>query len=171
MGYTTTFEGSFVLDRPLSAEHAAELRERHRKDDWAEGHPRLGYCQWIPTDDGKGIAWDQGEKFYRWAAWLQFLIDEYLTPWGYRLTGSVEWDGEEALDVGVLSVREGKVVKDEKPLKPLSDMTPNVRARLADAIRNNLYDVRGMRREEAREACRAILATLGEDVRGRGFDE
>ncbi len=49
------------------------------------------YCQWRPSDDGMGIEWDGVEKFYNYVEWLEYLIAHFLRPWGYTLSGSVEW--------------------------------------------------------------------------------
>lgn len=94
MGYTTQFKGHFELDRELSAEQAEELRsfaeERHVGAEG--GYPSL-YCQWLPTNDSRGIRWDGGESFYG-----------FLEPWGYELSGQVKWRGEDFDDIGVIIV-------------------------------------------------------------------
>ena len=165
MGYTTEFEGTFSLDRPLAEEHAAYLRAfnntRHMLRDpavcekmedpvrLAAGLPvgkggmyfvgGLGFCgqdpdastldhngsgampglwcQWVPTEDGTGIEWDEGEKFYDYTEWLQFIVDHFLRPWGYVLNGEVTWTGERRDDVGkliaknnVVTAVEGRIV-------------------------------------------------------------
>lgn len=68
-----------------------------------EGVPGL-WCQWVPTEDGTGIEWDQGEKFYEYEAWLTYLIKTFLDPWGYELNGTVQYRGEDPEDFGVLVV-------------------------------------------------------------------
>lgn len=62
------------------------------------------WCQWIPSDDGKGIEWDGGEKFYSYSEWLFYLINKVLAPNGYTLNGTVIWQGEETGDVGKIHV-------------------------------------------------------------------
>jgi hypothetical protein len=81
-----------------------------------KGQPGL-WCQWVPTKDGKGIGWDGGEKFYNYIEWLVYLIEHFLQPWGYVLSGQVIWQGEDRSDVGkikvvdnVVSSHEGRVV-------------------------------------------------------------
>jgi hypothetical protein len=44
-----------------------------------------------------------------WEPWLCYLIDHFLRPWGYVVSGRVEWRGEEWPDVGVLRVRDNEV--------------------------------------------------------------
>ena len=69
-------------------------------------HPGLNcpglWCQWVPTKDGTGIAWNGAEKFYQYEGWLAFLCKYFLTPWGYELSGIVEWRGESQGDDGEL---------------------------------------------------------------------
>lgn len=158
MGYTTDFEGRFVLNRPLEQKHADYIRKfsdtrRMKRDarktcrrpdpirkavglptgkegayfvgagDYAgqertpdirsyndppTGQPGL-WCQWVPTEDLKGIEWDGGEKFYHYKEWLEYIIKHFLKPWGYVLNGRVRWQGEQISDVGVLVVEENKV--------------------------------------------------------------
>lgn len=160
MGYTTDFNGSFNLDKPLTKEHKAYLeafastRRMKRKQsltakrsdplreaaglpvgkegayfvgegghcgqgagfgehngipDLAEynyppaGQPSL-WCQWVPNADGTAIVWDEGEKFYEYVAWIEYLIENFLKPWGYVLNGEVEWYGEERDDRGMIVV-------------------------------------------------------------------
>ncbi len=62
------------------------------------------WCQWVPSDDGKTLAWDEGEKFYEYAEWLQYLLDHFLIPWGYELNGDVVWNGEDPDDRGILKI-------------------------------------------------------------------
>lgn len=108
MGYTTTFEGTFTVDPPLNETEVdylarfAETRRMHRGKgpyyvdgggvcgqdrepdiiDYNQpppGQPGL-WCQWVPTDDGTGIEWDGGEKFYSADLWLIYLINVFLKP-------------------------------------------------------------------------------------------
>jgi hypothetical protein len=43
------------------------------------GQPGL-WCQWVPTDDGSEIQWDEGEKFYCSAEWMKYIIENLLAP-------------------------------------------------------------------------------------------
>jgi len=158
MGYTTDFEGSFQLDRPLSSDQSRYLtafaKTRRMKRDAKKtatradpkrmvvrlpvgpqgayfvgeggmygqtygddvvggntppkGQPGL-WCQWIPTDDRHGIVWDCGEKFYEYTAWLAYIIEHFLEPWGFRLDGEVTWQGESPDDIGKLTVKNNMV--------------------------------------------------------------
>lgn len=72
------------------------------------GQPGL-WCQWIPTIDRKGIQWDGVEKFYEYESWLAYIIEHFLEPWGYKLNGEVEWQGEEHSDMGLIVVKNNMV--------------------------------------------------------------
>jgi len=75
------------------------------------------WCHWTPNADGTEIEWDGGEKFYAYVEWIEYLIEKILAPRGYKLTGQVEWKGEDSDDLGliviknnVVKIKQGKVV-------------------------------------------------------------
>lgn len=68
-----------------------------------EGQPGL-WCQWVPSEDGTEIVWNGAEKFYYYVEWIDFLVEKFLKPWGYKVNGRVEWSGEEQGDIGVIEV-------------------------------------------------------------------
>ena len=72
------------------------------------GQPGL-WCQWVPDESGEHLEWDGGEKFYDYAEWLRYLITHFLSPWGYSLSGSVIWRGEEMRDIGTIRVKSNEV--------------------------------------------------------------
>jgi hypothetical protein len=72
------------------------------------GQPSL-WCGWRPNEDGTAIVWDRGEKFYYYIEWLEYLIEHFLKPWGYRLNGTMNWVGQDAKDRGVITVRDNAV--------------------------------------------------------------
>lgn len=72
------------------------------------GQPGL-WCQWEPTKNGKGIEWNGAEKFSMYVEWLQYLITNFLAPWGYKLNGEVKWRGEERSDTGTITVVENTI--------------------------------------------------------------
>ena len=67
------------------------------------------WCQWVPSDDGLSIAWDGGEKFYEYVAWIEYIIAKVLKPKGYKLTGVVKWYGEDISDIGAIEITDNKV--------------------------------------------------------------
>lgn len=72
------------------------------------GQPGL-WCKWQPTEDGAGIEWNGVEKFYSYVEWLAYLIEHFLRPWGYVLSGSVKWFGEDDRDRGTITVTDNVI--------------------------------------------------------------
>ena len=158
MGYTTYFDGEFVLDNPLSKEHFeymkafSQTRRMKRSSQKAlkipdplreavdlpiglEGGYFVGntnnfgqesddsvtnsnispkeqpglWCQWTPSEGGSAIVHDEGEKFYFYIEWIEYLIKHFIEPWGYKLNGEVYWRGEEDDDMGKIFIDENEV--------------------------------------------------------------
>lgn len=72
-----------------------------------ESQPGL-YCQWVINDSGE-LEWDGGEKFYAYVEWLEYLITNFFGPWGYKLNGSIHYQGEEHNDRGTIVVEDNRV--------------------------------------------------------------
>ena len=85
-----------------------------------QGQPGL-WCQWIPTNTLDGLEWDEGEKFYHYVEWLEYLIEHFLTPWGLSISGEVSFQGEDPTDCGVIKVVHNKVTV--HPTKAVGDET------------------------------------------------
>lgn len=66
------------------------------------GQPGL-WLQWEPDETGEHLRWNGAEKFYHYAEWLQYLIANFLKPWGYSLRGRVRWTGEDSRDTGTIT--------------------------------------------------------------------
>lgn len=146
MGYSTTFCGQIAVVPPLNKDEITylqpfnETRHMVRKsgpynvdtdsdsesdvidhNSPADSQPGL-YCQWIPSENGKFIQWDGGEKFYHSGPWLQYLIDHFLSAGAqarkvlpffkdHRLDGLIEAQGETTSDKWYLLVTNNKVEK------------------------------------------------------------
>lgn len=67
------------------------------------------WCQWVPSEDGTEIVWDGGEKFYDYQNWIVYIVKHFLEPWGYSISGSVAWEGEDPSDFGVLEINNNKI--------------------------------------------------------------
>jgi len=87
---------------------------------WAENQSRIHdgkcqpglWCQWIIEEQIVGeqvLAWDGGEKFYYYVEWLKYLINHFFEPWGIKLNGEIEWEGEDSSDRGRIIVTDNKV--------------------------------------------------------------
>lgn len=68
------------------------------------------YCQWTPNEAGTAIVWDEGEKFYDYVLWLDYILRHFLKGWGYVVNGTVEWQAGRG-DVGKIVVKDSEVVK------------------------------------------------------------
>ena len=141
MGYTTEFEGRFILNKPLDEEtytyliNFADSRRMKRDVDPKYGiegefytadestgvidyntppstQPGL-WCQWIPSEDHKGIEWDGNEKFYNYREWLDYIIKNFLEPKGYKLSGTVKYQSERSNDRGIINGSNPLQVKSE----------------------------------------------------------
>lgn len=75
-----------------------------------KGQPGL-WCQWVPNEQGTAIVWDEGEKFYNYVAWIVYLIEHFLKPWGYTLSGTVSWQGEDIGDHGMIIINDNEVTR------------------------------------------------------------
>lgn len=67
------------------------------------------WCQWVPNDEGTAIVWNEAEKFYNYVEWLEYLVKNFLSRWGYQLNGKVIWQGEETSDSGVIYVKNNQI--------------------------------------------------------------
>lgn len=115
MGYTTTFSNRINLSRSLTGSEAQTLKnfsdERHGGNVGGYTTRVPGYwCDWVPTDDLEGIEWSGMEKFYDADEWMQYILDEFITPWGIVANGVIDAQGEDASDVWRLKVINNKVV-------------------------------------------------------------
>ena len=72
------------------------------------GQPSL-WCQWTVSSDGTALEWDDGEKFYEYTRWLEYLIEHFFTPWGRSLDGRIHWYGEDSEDRGTIYVKDNVV--------------------------------------------------------------
>jgi len=90
---------------PGGARYSLSADQGH---DHAKAQPGL-WCQWTCSDDGTTLHWDGGEKFYSYVEWLKYLIEHFFDPWGRKLNGEVEWEGEDSSDFGKIKAKNSKV--------------------------------------------------------------
>jgi len=161
MGYTTYFEGEIGIDPPLNIK---ELHFLKRFSDTrrvkriqgpyfvggsrmstssagiidgncpAEGQPGL-WCQWIPTDEGEAIVWNECEKFYDSAEWMVYLIRHFLCEkplakkelsflQGHVLNGTIKAHRQDHLDTWLLVVEDNVVSRQKLGLSPIGEKVP-----------------------------------------------
>lgn len=119
MGHTTQFDGILQFDRQLTVDEFNDLK-RLAEDEFdsdfykkfADKKPN-SYLQWYPTDDGKGLEWDGGEKFYNYIEWLEWLVEKFFKPKGIKCNGIINWQGEEIGDLGKITVTDNVVSTQE----------------------------------------------------------
>lgn len=105
MGYNTHFTGQVSIDPPLNPTEIEYLNcfSEARHEDRPGGPyqvrdfatptdlaltrqsvsfpvERSYWCQWVPSEDGTALAWDEEEKFYEADLWLAYLVDTFLKP-------------------------------------------------------------------------------------------
>lgn len=169
MGSTTRFEGRFNLDKPLAEEHRAFLAALHGYKEEAlaffePGQRSPPYCQWRVTADGLGIEWDGAQKFYGYVDWIK-AVQSKLSEWGYSLTGSVAFEGEDLFDVGVIVATPDGIVVSRHPGVPWSEIPERERREVLAAIRgSNTHTL-------PRRAIRAAFEALGADAQDMGGGE
>lgn len=122
MGYSTSFEGKFTFDKPLTSAHMAYLAEFARTRHDERTHPSF-YCQWVPTEDGTALEWDGNEKFREYTEWLEYLIYHLIAPWEYTLNGSVRWEGEKQPDTGTITINNNHVEATEDTIVSPTDVS------------------------------------------------
>lgn len=101
MTYLTAFRLSRRFDRPdgpyvvpgnpyLEERDTSDVETYNRV---ALGQPQL-WCGWSVCTRGCCLAWDGREKFYSPVAWLEYLIDHFLSPGALAsLSGLEAFDG------------------------------------------------------------------------------
>lgn len=124
MGYTTEFVGAIKLSRKLTMAEAKELLEiaegGSEKSESVTGID--AYFQWVPANTLEHIVWDGEEKFYKYAEQLDWLC-KWLAARHISANGSLDWQGEEVGDTGILDVVNNQVMVKPKA-KPRRD-TPS----------------------------------------------
>ena len=119
MGYSTSFDGRINFSRPLTVPEFRQLERLANYNSHDDGYYKEftdtpetipdAYLQWQPTEDGEGLEWNGGEKFYDYVHWLRWLIKHYFKPRDIVLNGQIQWQGEETGDVGIIKVVDDKV--------------------------------------------------------------
>ncbi len=68
------------------------------------------WCQWVPSKNGKRIEWDGCGNFHNYINWLGFIVIYFLQPWGYVISGRVEYQGDEPSDFGTIVVKNNELI-------------------------------------------------------------
>lgn len=108
MGYETDFYGTFKISPKPKLEFTNQVNKfgEYWFDEEQDGHPDRD-CQWYINDEGE-LDWE-GENFYDYVEWLQYLIDTFFQPSGYKLNGKVKWQGEDWEDRGIITIKDNEM--------------------------------------------------------------
>ena len=114
MGYSTDFRGSLDFDKPLTKDMVETYNkfanQRHEDGYQPNGKPSI-WLQWeiVEKNGNYTLEWDGGEKFYEYVKWLEYVIKYIFKGWGLKLTGEIEWRGEEWGDTGTIVVEDNNI--------------------------------------------------------------
>jgi hypothetical protein len=104
------------------------------------------WLQWNISEDGTQLKWDDGEKFYSYIEWLEYLYKEILLPLGYTLSGQIKWRGEDFDDMGKITVDGPYITADG--YSPL-DCTPDASPRFIEFLKvEKIVPLPGEQRKE-----------------------
>lgn len=78
-----------------------------------ETQPGL-WCKWVPNEDGSYLEWNGAEKFYSYLEWLEYLKVNFFEPWGYTLSGTATWVGEEYNDKGIITINDNIITSKKR---------------------------------------------------------
>ena len=67
------------------------------------------HCVWEISRRGATISSERGTN-EDYVAWLRYIIEHFLIPWGYVLNGECYWDGDQNDDKGEIEI-ENNVIK------------------------------------------------------------
>lgn len=151
MGYTTEFWGQVSVEPALSEKERLYLfkfsgtrRMLREKGEYYCGTGYAGqdkspdiidynspppeqpslWCQWVPTENGSAIEWNEHEKFHDSADWMWYLIQNFIKPdpvakmrfpkrfaflKGHICNGKIEAQGEDPNDRWNLLVIDNEV--------------------------------------------------------------
>lgn len=79
------------------------------------GNQPYSWLTWIPTDDRKGIIWNETPNSYHSELWIQYIVEEILKPRGYVLNGLVKAEGEEQVDNWQIKIIDNVVTWTKSP--------------------------------------------------------
>lgn len=99
-------EGDFYVGdtKDLGQNHTSDIVDYNNEPSAQHGL----WCGWSPNEEGTEL-YAQDGKNYSYIEWLKYIVENFLTPWGYSLTGEVEWSGRQNGDMGKIKVTDNKV--------------------------------------------------------------
>ncbi len=61
-------------------------------------------CPWLPTQDGAFLVWSGNGTCGHLPEWLCYMLLNFFYPWDRDLVGSIYWQGDDCLDLGIIHV-------------------------------------------------------------------
>lgn len=94
-------EGAYFVDLDFDHERLLEPMVLNINKP-PHGQPSL-WCAWRFDLGGASLSYSDSYNLYRCYVWLQYLLEHFLLPWGYRVHGEIYWQGAEAADHGKIT--------------------------------------------------------------------
>lgn len=117
MGYSTDFEGSFMITPPLEQDKIVRLNDfcniQHDEDAYVSVPSQ--HCNYEVGSKGNQIYWNGHEKSYCMEKWIRLLIGKFFIPWERTLNGHMLAQGESLGDIWKLEVKDNVVCRKELP--------------------------------------------------------
>ena len=112
MGYSTDFSGAFNSDVEMSDELVEVINAFSEMNHYGEdGKPDSRWCDFEVSKTQ--LYWNQSEKTRCYVEWLEYLVKHFFEPNGVKLSGVMNWQGDDEHDIGhiimvnnAISVRE-----------------------------------------------------------------
>jgi hypothetical protein len=86
VGLPLGLDGAYYVAGEIPSEHHPTIIEFNEPP---QEQPGL-WCFWEPSGDGESYIWRNGDKTYGHSTWLEYLIEHFLKPWNYTLSGRIE---------------------------------------------------------------------------------
>jgi hypothetical protein len=71
-----------------------------------ESQPSL-WCSFEFDNEGLHMTAQDG-KNYDYVTWVEYMLQKFFIPWGYKLDGSITWRGEDSEDLGMMEIIDNK---------------------------------------------------------------
>jgi hypothetical protein len=136
MGYQTYFDGEIKISPPLNLPEYQFLKKFSEERHEDGNYPGI-WCDFEPNEEGTEIAWNESEKTYKGAEWVQYLIENFLAPdahakesddpvfkhfqFNHVCNGVIEADGEDSDDRWNIIVENNVVQVQEFAYKPVGE--------------------------------------------------
>jgi hypothetical protein len=76
------------------------------------GIPSL-WCHWCVHSNEQTnemqIKWDGFVNFYQHEEWLKYLVNHFFEPWGIKLNGQIQWQGQTSADKGTYHIEDNLI--------------------------------------------------------------